>query len=44
MCSFTIYPKTWAHAVSGQQLTELILSEDIDHDEVVEYVEVYSVK
>ena len=37
-------PKPGAHAVSGQQLTEQILSEDIDHEEVVEYVEVYSVK
>lgn len=37
-------PKPGAHAVSGQPLTEQILSEDIDHEEVVEYVEVYSVK
>ena len=37
-------PKPEAQAVSDQQLMEQILSEDIDHEEVVEYVEVYSVK
>ena len=37
-------PKPEAHALSDQQLMEQILSGDIDHEEVVEYVEVYSIK
>ena len=43
MCSFI--SKLEAQSVSDQQLMEQILSEDIiDHEEVVEYVEVCSLK